>query len=57
MKEKTREDLGLDEGEEYLKQMSLEFDLGELGDFSNILDKKTDKEDAKNQIEEIKKKV
>ena len=30
MKEKTFKDLGLDEGDKYLKKISSEFDLGEL---------------------------
>ena len=30
MKEKTFKDLGLDEGDKYLKKIASEFDLGEL---------------------------
>lgn len=57
MKEKTFKDLGLDEGDEYLKRVSLDYDLGEFGSLSNILDdekKEVDDEEAKRKIKEIK---
>lgn len=57
MKEKTREDLGLDESDQYLKRISLDYDLGEMGDFSDIFEEKISEEESKDQIEEIKKKV
>ena len=39
MKEKTFKDLGLDEGDKYLKKIASEFDLGEL---DNLLSGKED---------------
>ena len=57
MKEKTFKDLGIDEGDEYLKRVSLDYDLGEFGSLSNILDdekKEVDDEEAKRKIKEIK---
>ncbi len=57
MKEKTFKDLGLDEGDEYLKRISLDFDLGEFGSLSNILEedkKELDEEETEKKIKEIK---
>lgn len=54
MKEKTFKDLGLDEGEEYLKKISSEFDLGEL---DNILQHNDDKSQIDETIKKIKDKI
>ena len=56
MKEKTFKDLGLDEGDKYLNKISLEYDLGELGDLNDILeqDRKNSEEVEKNKIKNIK---
>ena len=55
MKEKTFKDLGLDEGDKYLNQISTEYDLGDLED---ILDnEKDDKEDLEKKMKEIKDKI
>ena len=54
MKEKTFKDLGLDEGDKYLKKISSEFDLGEL---ENLLDDRDDEEELKKKIKDIKDKI
>lgn len=37
MKEKTFKDLGLDEGDNYLNQLILNYNLGEMGELTDIL--------------------
>lgn len=55
MKEKTFKDLGLDDGNNYLKKISTEFDLGEL---ENLLsENKEDEKDLNKKIKEIKDKI
>lgn len=54
MKEKTFKDLGLDEGDKYLKQMSSEFDLGEL---ENLLNEQDDEKKLNEKIKNIKDKI
>ena len=55
MKEKTYKDLGLDEGDKYLNQISEEYDLGDL---SNILDDNAeDKKVLQDKIKDIKDKI
>ena len=56
MKEKTFKDLGLDEGDKYLNKISLEYDLGELGNLNDVLeqDRKNSKEVEENKIKNIK---
>lgn len=54
MKEKTFKDLGLDEGDKYLKKISSEFDLGDLED---ILDETDDEKELNKKIKDIKGKV
>lgn len=39
MKEKTLKDLGLDDNEQYLEKLTLDYDLGDFGDLSEILNK------------------
>lgn len=55
MKEKTFKDLGLDEGDKYLKNLSLEYDLGNL---SSLIDgEEDDKKLLEEKIKEIKNKI
>lgn len=54
MKEKTFKDLGLDEGDKYLKNLSLEYDLGDLASLTN---EKDDKELLEKKIKDIKDKI
>ena len=54
MKEKTFKDLGLDEGDKYLNKISLDYDLGDLGALSDILNKEEAEEEIdKKKIEDI----
>lgn len=61
MKEKTFKDLGLDEGDKYINKINLDFDLGRLGSLSDILEKKEEKQEIKDEekkkMEDIKKGV
>ena len=50
MKEKTIKDLGLDEGEKYLKKISSDFDLGVL---ETILENKEDEKELNKKIKDI----
>lgn len=54
MKEKTFKDLGLDDGDKYLKMISSEIDLGEL---NNLLSNKEDKVELEKKMKEIKDKI
>ena len=54
MKEKTFKDLGLDEGDKYLKQISTEYDLGDLG---NILSNNENQEEIDKKMKDIKDKI
>lgn len=54
MKEKTFKDLGLDDGDKYLKMLSSEIDLGEL---NNLLSNKEDKVELEKKMKEIKDKI
>lgn len=51
MKEKTFKDLGLDEGDKYLKKIASEFDLGEL---DNLLSGKEDRTELEKKDERYK---
>lgn len=58
MKEKTFKDLGLDEGDKYLNKISLDYDLGDLGALSDILNKNDQEEDIdRDKINDINKDV
>lgn len=52
MKEKTFKDLGLDEGDKYLKNLSLEYDLGELSSLTN--NEEEEKKMLEKKIKDIK---
>lgn len=54
MKEKTFKDLGLDEGDKYLKKISSDFDLEILED---ILESKEDEKELNEKIKDIKNKI
>lgn len=54
MKEKTFKDLGLDEGDKYLEKIGEEYNLDDLND---ILEDSEDKEEMKEKIKDINKKV
>ena len=54
MKEKTFKDLGLDEGDKYLKKIASEFDLGEL---DNLLSGKEDQTELEKKMKDIKDKI
>ena len=54
MKEKTFKDLGLDEGEKYIKKISSEFDLSEL---ENVLENKYEEKEIDRKIKEIKEQI
>lgn len=51
MKEKTFKDLGLDEGDKYLNEISTEYDLEE---FNNILNNRESQEELNKKMKEIK---
>lgn len=51
MKEKTFKDLGLDDGDKYLKKMSSEIDLGDL---ENLLNNEEDEKELKKKMKDIK---
>ncbi len=58
MKSKTLKDLGIDNGDKYLGKLSTEYDLGELGDLSAILDdKKKNKEEDHKETEKKMKEI
>ena len=54
MKEKTFKDLGLDEGDKYLNKISLEYDLGELGDLNEMLEQNNNEKIEEDKIKNIK---
>ena len=54
MKEKTFKDLGLDEGDKYLKKIASEFDLGEL---DNLLSGKEDRTELEKKMKDINDKI
>lgn len=54
MKEKTFKDLGLDEGDKYLNEISTEYDLEE---FNNILNNRESQEELNKKMKEIKDKI
>lgn len=54
MKEKTFKDLGLDEGDNYLKKLATDFDLEAL---ESILENKEDEKELNEHINNIKKEI
>lgn len=54
MKEKTFNDLGLDEGDKYLNKISSEYDLGDL---ETILNSDSTEEELEENMRDIKEKI
>lgn len=54
MKEKTFNDLGLDEGDKYLHKISSEYDLGDL---ETILNSDSTEEELEENMRDIKEKI
>ena len=54
MKEKTFNDLGLDEGDKYLNKISSEYDLGDL---ETILNSDITEEELEENMRDIKEKI
>lgn len=54
MKEKTFNDLGLDEGDKYLNKISSEYDLGDL---ETILNSDSTEEKLEENMRDIKEKI
>ena len=54
MKEKTFNDLGLDEGDKYLNKISREYDLGDL---ETILNSDSTEEELEENMRDIKEKI